>query len=699
MGLFTKNQKRRYSGRHGDPGEDDGAAGNQINLYLYLSDTEWRAQFVSPDGTAVGDPIGDAVIIAKNNKTSFADSKAIIHRALKEIKDRQIRGIGTVSIVLSDPGIILLDNLDSHFSSANVAKIRQYGAETLHCEEVSYGFSRFGPTEKAGLSSARSDQGVFGLADVAVLRRYLGQLDQLAVKTVMIAPVTQNTLFDAQLYPDQAMCGIYVGARSTQVVIGNASRGSITTRKLPIGLYSLVDAVADANNVSITDALTALARRDCLSQVLLDPGISGQSENHVPGQFERILGGPVRALGDDIDRTLQYFDVQRMGGKPNAIKLYGPAAVINGLAAWLGNRLGIEVTDANATILSDLIHRPRTDGLNLLEGAKSPLIILGRTNYSWDKDRFLPAHELDSDEAAEEKAAAGIISGKAVISGKTVAKREPPPASPGFSGLFGRAKATGNAKGNTKRRSSARRRPPPPEPQKGTRAGFALLAIFAFVFLYGGYKTFIALKISEYSALANVYLGTLQQNTSLRSKKILATASSPAKHVAGSGQHKVLWTEKFLALGCYATKAVWLTDVFLTTASTTAAGKLEKTQKLTIKGAILPSTDGHLLQISDYIRRLEEDKRGLFMGDFKRITFEGATVDYEDVEEIIRFTVEGWYDKNKPKPAKKPLGPDDLSMAGCQSPDQPGGSTRKEALLDSSGPGDNPGLKRSAGAQ
>ena len=114
---------------------------------------------------------------------------------------------------------------------------------------------------------------------------------------------------------------------ATLLVVGNATRGSVTTRKLPIGLYSLVDAVADANNVAITDALIALDRRDCLSQILSDPDISGQTENHVPGQFERILGEPVRALGDEIDRTLQYFDVQRMGGRPDAIKLYGPVGM------------------------------------------------------------------------------------------------------------------------------------------------------------------------------------------------------------------------------------------------------------------------------------------------------------------------------------------------------------------------------------
>ena len=104
----------------------------------------------------------------------------------------------------------------------------------------------------------------------------------------------------------------------------NAKRGSVTARKLPIGLFFLVEAVAKANSVSIADALAALGRRDCISQVLLNTDIGVQAENHVPGQFERILGEPVRTLGNEIDRTLKFFDVQRIGGRPDKIELYGP---------------------------------------------------------------------------------------------------------------------------------------------------------------------------------------------------------------------------------------------------------------------------------------------------------------------------------------------------------------------------------------
>ena len=134
---------------------------------------------------------------------------------------------------------------------------------------------------------------------------------------------------------------------------------------------------------------------------------------------------------------------------------------------------------------------------------------------------------------------------------------------------------------------------------------------------------------------------------------------------------KVLWTEKFLALGCYASEALWLTDVYLTKGSDSKDPM--QVRKLIIEGAVLPSYDGHLLEIAGFIRRLEEDARNLFMADFKTITFEGASVDLEDVEEVVKFQIEAWYegeleDKKRERPK---MMSQDLSIAGCVSGKEP----------------------------
>ncbi len=68
-------------------------------------------------------------------------------------------------------------------------------------------------------------------------------------------------------------------------------------------------------------------------------------------------------------------------------------------------------------------------------------------------------------------------------------------------------------------------------------------------------------------------------------------------------------------------------------------------RKLTIEGAVLPSTNGHILEIARYIARLTKDK--LFMRDFSRVTFEGAAIDTQEAAHVVKFTLDAWYDETK----------------------------------------------------
>jgi len=65
-----------------------------------------------------------------------------------------------------------------------------------------------------------------------------------------------------------------------------------------------------------------------------------------------------------------------------------------------------------------------------------------------------------------------------------------------------------------------------------------------------------------------------------------------------------------------------------------------------IQGAVLPSTDGHILQIAQFVERLEEDKQG-FMDDFREIVFDGAYLDRGESDAVVRFTIEARYDAKK----------------------------------------------------
>ena len=110
---------------------------------------------------------------------------------------------------------------------------------------------------------------------------------------------------------------------------------------------------------------------------------------------------------------------------------------------------------------------------------------------------------------------------------------------------------------------------------------------------------------------------------------------------------KVLWSEKMLAIAKHMDDKMWISDVYLVNESTIYNSQSVSARKLTIEGAVLPSTNGHILEIARYISRLTEDR--LFMRDFSRITFEGAAIDTHETAHVVRFTLGAWYDETKVK--------------------------------------------------
>jgi uncharacterized protein (UPF0335 family) len=93
-------------------------------------------------------------------------------------------------------------------------------------------------------------------------------------------------------------------------------------------------------------------------------------------------------------------------------------------------------------------------------------------------------------------------------------------------------------------------------------------------------------------------------------------------------------------------ESMWLTDVYLEVNNRTIGESEIEEKKLVIQGAVLPSTDGHILQIAQFVERLEEDKQG-FMDDFREIVFDGAYLDRGESDAVVRFTIEARYDAKK----------------------------------------------------
>jgi hypothetical protein len=110
---------------------------------------------------------------------------------------------------------------------------------------------------------------------------------------------------------------------------------------------------------------------------------------------------------------------------------------------------------------------------------------------------------------------------------------------------------------------------------------------------------------------------------------------------------KVLWAEKLLAIAQHLDQHLWLTDLYLTEAKQQAAHESIISKKLVFEGAALPSSEGHIVRIANYMNRLLNDSEQ-FMQDFSEISFDGSTIDEsEPGNPLVRFRLVAWYDAAK----------------------------------------------------
>ena len=650
------------------PDGESGSDKSTNQLYLYVSDCGWRAHCVNPEGVAIGEPLGEDLVLPLKGQSASINN--IITQALDKIGKRTLGSVELMTVVLDDPNVVFVeDSVETEmFSASNVAVIRKFGCEYLGVEDVSYGYAHLdlethnerSEASKPSLAST-SKGGVYSFIEVDRLRGYLAAFGDLAPKIVVITPAAHAAILGSVSQKNEHQCHIFISSYSTVIAAFDLKGPVAVIRSIPIGILSISNALSDSQGLTVDLALSELQRRDCIAPVFLREMGDGSTE--VPNQFERVLGPVVRHLGDEIENTLSYFRDQR-GGSGQAVSnlvVHGAAHRIQGLTGWLSNRLLIPVNNTDIDCLKGVMNvRPRDNFINLLVGAHGPLFKLGKVDWTWDKNRSRTS--LQETEATQENR---------TNESKNSTDKKP--------ARRGRGKDSRKGQKNTAKRGSrggaskqggdtffGLRLGPSKSGEDDDRLGFGLLALCVAGIMYFGYTQYIQPKLDLRKSVAISFTNLLAKNAGLRRE--IERRSSASHLSADIGvSDKVLWTEKFLALGCYASEALWLTSVYLSKDS--KEKDLIQVKKLVIEGSVLPSYDGHLLEIASFIRRLEEDSRNLFMADFKTITFEGANVDFDDIEEVVKFTIKAWYDSElEDGKRKRPaMISHDLSIANCGS--------------------------------
>ncbi|MCW2244314.1 hypothetical protein [Azospirillum canadense] len=278
-------------------------------------------------------------------------------------------------------------------------------------------------------------------------------------------------------------------------------------------------------------------------------------------------------------------------------------------------------------------------GVNLLEDT-GPGLEIGRIKYSLHEQRLVPKADLRAAKGTEASAARSSTGRpKRRMRGRKRADRSDAAAWNGgmtleslMNRLMNRSAADpeSDAVGEDGAGAANKDRP--------YFALFGLLTVLLLMLAMQKNDELEAQRAAAASQTARVF------DESTRLHQRLAGPLRPADQ---AGADKVLWTEKFLIIGRNIDQRMWLTDVYLATEAAVAGSSNVVRKKLVIEGAVLPSTEGHVLEVSRFIAKLEDAAKHDFMNDFREIRFQGVTLDQAESDPVIRFGIEAVYDENK----------------------------------------------------
>ncbi|MFN3075837.1 MAG: hypothetical protein ABT940_02945 [Alphaproteobacteria bacterium] len=543
-----------------------------------------------------------------------------------------LRGLQDAVILLEDPGILYSDGKGDLVRYQGAPALRDVGAQLLSVKRATFG--------QQILEGDGDGLPILAFADAAALSRYLGCLEGLAPLVTSIVPLGALLLQKAAAIAtgEGTGCAVHLSHLHTYVALANTALGIAVVRILPVGVATLVAALAEANGITQTEARDMLAERDLLSALPVEQ-VASIHDGLSFGVAERALVPPVARLLADLRDTFTYFDEQRMGGKTRRINVLHPAGDLRGFPELVRRILGSEVQFAEEGPLEAMTVMP-LDGLaNLFTGAEGSLVTVGKVAYSYGKDRLVPVHAPMQD-TARQKSRFGSSSG-----GRSQTSAERRLAAQKRLGGRGRTQdSTGKPAGLFaifhRKLSLNPKLAAITSEQRQEWAGQALFAMMMGAVIYYGWTLYEDLDIGH--SIAVNQAGTFStKNVELR-KDVGFGGGDMDRAVAD----KVLWTEKFLTLGRHTSETIWLTDVFLADQERQIGNLKISDKKMVMEGAVLPASDGHVLEIAKFIRNLLEDKEG-FMSDFREITFDGAHVDTSESEQIVKFRVEAIYDANK----------------------------------------------------
>jgi len=607
-------------------------ADSDNQLYIHVRESGWDAAVVS-DGEVLQRVAQTGAI---ELDVPRAERLAKVFEDLgKSFGKPEFKDMGQIQILLDDPDFVFVESRDHQLPSPTIGAVRDFGLKNLGGSAATVAFR---PYVKKPSASDEPAEGVYIISEVDRLRKNLGPLDTHALKIVSIVPVGDLLLDRLSREPGQGHAALYLGDFTSLFAISNWEEKVVILRKIPVGIMSLVQKVATDIGASINETKTAISDRDYISDQLGNRAVSAGTVQVGTAQGRAL----VELLGDltrPLKETIEFFETQHMGGEVQKIDCFGKISTIRGLSEYISNELGPVSDDVVEDLVPDFVSGDTQIRMNLLKGADQPIVTVQKIAYRYVEDKFVS--EKDFVAARKEASKTEVDPGAARNRGGRRRRGRSPGGGNEKSTRISVSEWLAKFRGKKSEETPATFATDDGEEQN-ERVYFLAIVAVALGVLYAAWQPYDSITKTHSFAVSN-FFSDIVQNRQFRDR-IFANRSFTSAIPLESD--KVLWSEKILSLASNMSEAMWITDVYLSDETRKLGGNEVIAKKLTIEGAVLPSTDGHIERISEYIDRLLQDDH-YFMSDFREITFEGASIDQEEQDHVIRFAIDAWYDENK----------------------------------------------------
>lgn len=659
--LFTRGKRSATMSTAAQAGTQPVEGGTR--LLLYTTPIGWQSAWLQSDGTLE--------LLRSTTKFPLEGEgwkymEAIVKEAVLA-NAKAIKQAKSISLLLDDASVQITDNKPAALLAASGATARQFGKHWLNVKDVSYGHADLPPV--AGGVVKQQKDGIYAFIDAQRVRDYLALLDKDGIKVAEAIP-DEYLLVQRAIRSGEPVYGsFHMSGHFSTLLLVNHALGIVQSRRIPVGFLTLVQALAAKMGVPLQDTIQVMAHKNLVANVV--PIVPDDLEGAVLKQGQSLhfqaLQTPLTRLLDGLKEFLAFFAFQKVAGVPGQLELFGAFDRVVGLKEWLNHHSGMPMGVCRQSMLELFAQMERPIACNLLKGAETSLLTVGRTRFF-----FTEEHGFVSSQALAAKNAQGSApsadSQQPLTSAADARKR--PGRTSGNRSRSGREVSSGGGGGLSallNRLSMGVRPNTDAQPQEGTVANERYAGVFALcalAILYWGYSEYEVVA-KKYQIQANSYLAASEERDRLM-KQIRSQESATRKLGAAVDTTKIFWSEKFLALANNMTKHIWLTDIHLAEDTRSVAGANVKSKTMIVDGRVLPSTDGHIQIISEYIDSLLRDHKW-FMSDFREVEFQGAQVegdaDTEGGDPNIHFVLRAFYDKNK-RIESKQRGGDGSSPAG-----------------------------------